>query len=191
MNYRSSSQKGFSLIEMLIALVVSSVLIIGISTAYASIVGLVNTSKNLENAQEVLRYASVIFTRSLTNTSSGSVLASGSQLDVNQGANSIACDGSKPTYDYTEKFTVDSQNNLTCQLADQTSGAVNIAKVILTGVQSINFKKDNKQLVTVTVTPQALFGEPSNQGPTKSIQIDIALSEVIFVNATQTINTGP
>ena len=190
MRHQLSIQKGFSLVELLIALVVSTVLILGISTAYTSIVTLVNTSKNLENAQEVLRYCAEVFTRSLTNTSDGTVLVTGNvnQLNVNQKAGSIACDGSKPTASYTEKFAIDG-NNLTCELVDENGGGEG-PKIILTGIESITFAK-NEQLVSVTVTPQALFGEPAGTGPTKPVQIDIALKEIILINAMNTTNTGP
>lgn len=189
MNYQLPTQKGFSLIELLIALVVSTVLILGISTAYTSIVSLVNTSKNLENAQEVLRSCAEVFTRSLTNTSDGTVLVTGevNQLNVNHEAGSIACDGSKPIGSYTEKFAIDG-NNLTCELVDENGGGDG-PKIILTGVENITFAKSG-QLVSVTVTPLALFGELASTGPTKPVQIDIALKEIILINAMNTTNTG-
>ncbi|WP_298940093.1 prepilin-type N-terminal cleavage/methylation domain-containing protein [uncultured Psychromonas sp.] len=166
-------QRGYSLIELLIALLISTVLILSVSTVYSSITGLVNTSKNLENAQEVLRYSSEVFTRSLKQTSLNPTVTS-TQLNVEQTENNIACDGSIPVNDYTEVFTLNS-NNLLCDIGDGP-------KVILTGIESINFSSLEK-IISITVQPQALYGESSGSGPAQAIQIDIALSQIILINA--------
>lgn len=171
-------QTGYTLVEMLIAVLISTLLMLGISTAYSSITGLVNTGKNLENAQEVLRYCSEVFTRSLKQTSENVTLTS-TVLSINQEANSIACDGSKPMGNYTEVYVVNA-NNLTCDIG---SGPKNI----LTGVKSITFELStvsaSEKLISIIVEPQALHGESSGIGANKPVQIDIALSELILINA--------
>lgn len=151
---------------------------LGISTAYSSVTGLVNTGKNLENAQEVLRYCSEVFTRSLKQTSENVTLTS-SVLSVSQEANSVACDGSKPAINYTEIYTVDA-NNLTCDIGGGP-------KTILTGVTNITFERSiistSDKLISIIVTPQGLYGESSGVGANKPIKMDIALSELILINA--------
>jgi len=62
------NNKGFTLIELMIALVIGGILILGITSTYSSIDGTIQTSKDLENAQEVIRYTSQVFTRSLKQT---------------------------------------------------------------------------------------------------------------------------
>lgn len=166
-------QRGYSLIELLIALLISTVLMLSVSTVYSSITGLVNTSKNIENAQEVLRYSSEVFTRSLKQTSLNPTVTL-TQLDVEQAANNIACDGSTPVSAYTEVFT-QNNNNLLCDIGDG-------AKVVLTGIESINFSS-LEQIISITVQPQALYGESFGSGPAQPIQIDIALSQIILINA--------
>lgn len=169
-------QRGYSLLELLVALLLSSVLMVGISTAYSSITGLVQTSKNIENAQEVLRYCAEVFSRSLKQTSETPTITNSNQLSVAQSANSIACDGSRQVADFTEVFTL-VDNHLKCDVGDGDG-----AKIILTGVESIDFSQ-TEQLMSVTVEPQAQIGEASGIGPASAVQIDIALSEIILIKA--------
>jgi len=164
-------QRGYSLIELLVALLIGTALTLGISTAYSSISGVVSSNKNLENAQEVLRYSVEVFSRSLKQTAQDPSI-SGDVLTVEQDANNIACDGSIPTTAFQEIFTID-DNNLTCDIGTG-------AKIILTGIESLSFSQSSK-LVSINVQPQTINGESGVA--TAIMQIDIALSEIILVNA--------
>lgn len=170
------TQTGFTLIELLITLLISSVLMLGISTAYSSVSGLIYTSKNLENAQEVLRFSADMFSLSLKQTHTVTDVTD-STLTVEQYANAYACDGSQPSADFTETFSFDETNHhLKCDIGDG-------ANTILTGVESISFSRagdtEANQLISITVQPLALNGETA----TEEIQIDIALSGIILANA--------
>ena len=60
--------KGFSLVELMVALAAGAFLLAGISLSYSAIKGTIQVSKELENAQEVLRYTSKVFNRSIKQT---------------------------------------------------------------------------------------------------------------------------
>jgi len=166
-------QKGYSLVELMIALLVGCILIMGISLAYSSIKGLILSSKNIENAQEVLRFTAQTFTRSLKQTSGG-IVVTVNQITIPQDLNSIACNGTRPIANYSETYSLNG-NKLECDIG-------NGAEPILTGVESIAFALNNR-LVSITVTPQAQQGEPDGVGAARAMTINVALTRVILENA--------
>lgn len=167
-------QKGYSLIEIMIALIIGSFLIVGVSTVYSSIDSVSKTSKNLEQAQEVLRYSSQIFHRSLKQTTTNPIIANVNQLTITQSTGAIACNGQvpniAPAITYTEVYTLNGIN-LECDVNGVGP------EVLLTGVDKISYVL-NDNLVEITITPKGL---PANFGG--SIQIDVSLSGIILVNA--------
>jgi len=166
-------QKGYTLVELMIALLVGCILIMGVSLAYSSIKSLILSSKNIENAQEVLRFTAQTFTRSLKQTSGGIIVAA-NQITIPQDSNSIACNGSRPIANYNEIYSLNG-NNLECDIG-------NGAEPILAGVQDISFAQNNK-LVSITVTPQAQQGEPDGVGAARPMTINVALTRVILEEA--------
>ena len=162
------------MIELLVGMSISTILIMGMIMSYISIKGVIQSSKNLENAQEVLRFSTHTFTRSLKQAEQVTIAHSG-QLVIKQAANTVACDGSRPTVDYTEKY---SRNGMSLQC--DTGGA---PQTILIGLEDIVFERRNN-LVTVTVTPQAQNGESAGIGAAAPVQIDIALTGIILIKAT-------
>ncbi|KGJ88152.1 prepilin-type N-terminal cleavage/methylation domain-containing protein [Thalassotalea sp. ND16A] len=167
---------GYTLIELLIALFVSTILVLGIGGAYTSISGLSAVSQNLQNAQEVLRYSTQTFTRSLKQTPALPVTTA-SQLTITQEANTIACNGVVQIAAYTEVYSLNG-NNLRCEIDLGGAGP----QTILTGVEDIAFALNNN-LVSITVTPQAQAGEPAGIGPAAPLTIDVALSLIILQSA--------
>lgn len=143
---------------------------VGVSLAYSSITGLVNTSKNLENSQEVIRYSSEVFTRSLKQTLEPVVVTGVDQLTVLQNAGATTCSGQQKAAAFTEVFTLDG-DKLKCSI----DAAVPIT--ILTGIETMTFGLTANQLFSVTVKPLPLSGEATN-----AIKIDIALSGRILIN---------
>lgn len=171
------NMQGFSLVELMIALLISTVLMIGVSSAYSSIRGLVNTSKNLENAQEVIRFTADVFTRSLKQTEGPVTIAGGgTQITIPQNANSIACDGNRTIGVIYDEVYSHNGINLRCD-----TGQGDGARIILTGIRAIRFNQVGN-LVEITVTPKAQLGEPDDEGAAKAIQIDIALTGVMLTN---------
>lgn len=162
--------RGFSLIELMIALTISLILLAGSILAYSSISHTITTSKQLENAQEVLRYTSQVFSRSLKQTAQVPVVDDANQLVIAQEANLRSCQGNTPNAPYTETYSFVSPN----LLCDTGNGA----QVILTGVEAIGYAI-NGLGVRVTITPTGLPARLNN-----GVQIEIALIRVIFQQAT-------
>jgi len=171
--FNIKKQKGYTLVELMIALLAGCILIMGISLAYSSIKSLILSSKNIENAQEVLRFTAQTFTRSLKQTPGGIVVLA-NQITVPQSLNSIACNGTRPVANYNETYSLNG-NKLQCDIG-------NGAEPILTGVENIAFALNNR-LISITVTPQAQQGEPSDIGAARSMTINVALTRVILENA--------
>lgn len=172
MNYKAKKAQGFTLIELLIALVIGSILIAAIGMAYVAVSQTIKTSKQLENAQEVLRYSSEVFNRSLKQTLSAPLVNPNNNgltvIQTSEGA--TACDGSNPAVPFSEVYTFVSPN-LICD-------AGNGEQVLLTGLADISYNL-NGNLVEITVTPSELDMDMLLNG----FQIDIALTGIILAGA--------
>ena len=171
-----TKNRGFTLIELMIGLVISSFVLIGITSTYATIQGTIQTSKDLENAQEVIRYSSQVFTRSLKQTL-GLPAINGNQIVAQQSANARSCLGTNPVFPYQETFTF-VQPNLSCSIQDAVGGVVNADTRLLTGISNMT-PVINGDLFSVLVLPTVLplnFGVGAGAG----IRIDIALNARIL-----------
>ncbi|MBU2971800.1 prepilin-type N-terminal cleavage/methylation domain-containing protein [Pseudoalteromonas sp. C2R02] len=168
--FNLKKQKGYTLVELMIALLVGCILIMGVSLAYSSIKSLILSSKNIENAQEVLRFTAQTFTRSLKQTPGG-ITVIADQITIPQEPNSISCNGTRPIAVYDEIYSLNG-NKLECDIG-------NGAEPILTGVENIAFAV-NDRLVSITVTPKAQQGEPGGVGAARSMTINVALTRVIL-----------
>lgn len=170
MSSQSRSQ-GYTLVELMVALAAGAFLLAGVSLSYSAIKGTILVGKELENAQEVIRYTSKVFTRSIKQTPTLPVVAAdGSTITIEQPAGVITCNGSVSAAAVSELYSL-VDNNFQCAL-----GAAP-AERLLTGVSQLNFAIDNN-LVTIKVGPENL---PAQFGNT--ITIDIAVSNVILNNA--------
>lgn len=186
----SKNQQGFTLIELMIALVISMILMAGVTTLYSTIKGVIQTSKNIENGLEVIRFTSQVFTRSLKQTFTiPTISAGGTQISLDQSANTIACNGTSPVLDYTEIYTkVADDITLTCALTIPIGGVAADPQIILTRIEDISFswltnQAGDNRVVRITVTPEAQPGEPDGEGPAAAMDIDIALTRTILTNA--------
>lgn len=164
--------RGFTLVELMISLAISAFLMSGIAFAYSALSQSVDTSKELENAQEVLRYSSEVFTRSLKQTKTTPNTPNANTIVVQQETlGSTACNSSKPAVPFSETFTlVDNQLRCRVNAGDE--------EVLLTGLQDISYRI-NGNLVEVTVTPENLNVDMLANG----FRIDIALSGKILEEA--------
>lgn len=164
--------RGFTLVELMISLAISAFLMSGIAFAYSALSQSVDTSKELENAQEVLRYSSEVFTRSLKQTITTPNTPNANTIVVQQETlGSTACNSSKPAVPFSETFTlVDNQLRCRVNAGDE--------EVLLTGLQDISYRI-NGNLVEVTVTPENLNVDMLANG----FRIDIALSGKILEEA--------
>ena len=163
---------GFTLIELMIALVISSFLLLGVVSTYASISGTIQASKELENSQEVIRYSAKVFTRSLKQSSSATVINGGNGITVNLPSNSSSCLGTKPGANFSETYQFVAPD-LTCSI----NGAP--AVTLLTGMSNLQFIATGNSLITVRVSPLVL----SQNFVNGSVDIDVALTTRILSNA--------
>lgn len=164
--------RGFTLVELMVSLAISAFLMSGIAFAYSALSQSVDTSKELENAQEVLRYSSEVFTRSLKQTKTTPNTPNINTIVVQQETTgSTACNSSKPAVPFSETFTlVDNQLRCRVNAGDE--------EVLLTGLQDISYRI-NGNLVEITVTPENLNVDMLANG----FRIDIALSGKILEEA--------
>lgn len=170
--------QGFTLIELMVALAIGLFLISGITATYSAIQVSIQTSKDLENAQEVIRYSSQVFTRSLKQTQLAPQLSAGNvfPMTVFQSANTSSCVGTSPTVDYYETFTFVAPT-LSCSVSATSDDSVIVADIpLLTGISSLVPFPDT-YLYTFTVKPDFL---PDNFNG--GINIDVALNSLIFID---------
>lgn len=166
----SQQQSGYTLLEMLIAMTVGLFLLAGVAMSYSAIKSTVRMTQELSDAQEVIRYTSQVFTRSAKQTiSEPTVSADGLTIQFEQFSNVLSCQGTTPTADYTETYTL-SNGFLTCDIGN---GAARLLK----GIDSINFTFNNF-LVVIVVKPLDI---PSHFGA--GLQIDIATTQLILIKA--------
>ncbi len=177
---RLNTLKGFTLVELMIAMAVGTFLMLGIIGTYSSISASSQASKELENAQEVIRYSSNLFSRSLKQTTESLTLTNGNQtIAVTQKANTRSCLGTLVVVDYIEIFTF-TQPDLSCQITDLAGNQLVANTQILTGIA--NFQSGlnvGGDLFTLNITPTVL---PSNFG-NNGVRINIALTSKIIRDA--------
>ncbi|WP_404343592.1 PilW family protein [Pseudoalteromonas mariniglutinosa] len=165
---RSDKQHGFTLIELMVALLASMFLLAGISLAYSSMSTSSQITTDLENNLDVVRFSSTLFTRSLKQTAQLPSIVNGA-LVVRQKAGTRACTGTRIFTDYSETFSVQ-DDSLFCDIGN---GNIKVIK----GLTAINFSINN-DLVRVVMTPINLPTQFNGQ-----VQLDIALSQVIMNKA--------
>ncbi|NOU53169.1 prepilin-type N-terminal cleavage/methylation domain-containing protein [Pseudoalteromonas sp. JBTF-M23] len=169
-------QRGFSLVELMVALAVGSFLLAGIAMSYTAIKSTVLTTQQLANAQEVLRYTNQILSRSIKQTFEAPVVSgNGLILEVKQNANSPSCQGSVPTIEYKEVYTL-SNGYITCDIVNNDTGESLGSLNLLRGVEALQFGSSRSgRLIDVTVTPVNVPTQFAN-----GIVISLAATRVIM-----------
>ncbi|WP_082078902.1 PilW family protein [Pseudoalteromonas rubra] len=170
---RMMNGRGFTLLELLIALSIGLFMLGGIAVAYSTIRSTIAINQELAQAQEVIRYTSQLMTRSIKQTASTpQVMQGGEALEVSQVANTPACDGSVPVVDYTETFSL-LDGYLLCDVSSDNLPA----QRLLRGVNGLSFSVDGL-ITSITVTP---VGVPAQYAA--GIQIDVAASQQVLATA--------
>ncbi|RZM83588.1 prepilin-type cleavage/methylation domain-containing protein [Pseudoalteromonas rubra] len=170
---RMMNGRGFTLLELLIALSIGLFMLGGIAVAYSTIRSTIAINQELAQAQEVIRYTSQLMTRSIKQTASTpQVIQNGEALEVSQVANTPACDGSVPVVDYTETFSL-LDGYLLCDVSSDNLPA----QRLLRGVNGLSFSVDGL-ITSITVTP---VGVPAQYAA--GIQIDVAASQQVLATA--------
>ena len=182
MNKQHNSQSGFSLIELMIAMTLSLLLILGISTIFSSLKNTSAYSQQLENTQEVLRFTNSIFSRAVHRADemddksyTGSDGNTYKQLDLtfnlDAGETYTSCLGNGMSSQYYESYRL-SDGQLMC--AEYTTVGLDDASksftAIGTNIETLTFATTDN-LLTITIIPA---------DETNSVQMMFALRQAIL-----------
>ncbi|WP_421216685.1 PilW family protein [Aeromonas enteropelogenes] len=155
-------QRGVSLVELMIAMVLGLLLMLAVFAGYAPIKRTVAQSKALEQASEVLRFATLTFTSSIKQADRLiSVTPDRLTLGfrVEGGAEVLSCLGNRKTADFTEQYRF-TPPVLSC---DDGEGA----RLLVTGLKALEFGEQGS-LVTIRILPEGL---PAYLAPGVTVQV--------------------
>lgn len=182
-----SRQQAFTLLELMLAVTLTSLLMLGVGGAYVTIKGTASQVNALENTQEVLKglYDTLNYA---TKRASSIELLSASEIQLsymNESGSQLACDGSSQLNTFTETFSLKS-NQLQCRINNSEPTIV-----LLTGIERLSFGVQQNTsgninaLLTVVVTPLGLPEIYRVTGyTTPAVRLDFALKSIILQWAT-------
>lgn len=166
MRSHNSQQSGFSIVELMIAMVLALVLILGVSTVFVSIKSTASYSSQMKNTQQVLRFINSILKRAVHRADGVNVSVDNTTLTVRYDLDNLAngetytsCLGAAYNSAFYETYLLDG-NQLKCaQYTDaadvDSSGTVEDDEktftAIGTNIDALSFSKNN-DLLTVTIT---------------------------------------
>lgn len=163
---------GFSLPELMIAMVLGLIIMLAVINFFAPLKATVTESKRLEHAADALRYATLTLTKSIKQATGVNAI-SANQLALNATASAtqprISCLGNNKTADYVETFSFVAPN-LSC---NDGSGA----QVLLTGLDGANFMQTG-ELISINLKPIEL---PSQYG--QGIKVNVSLRKPLWQQA--------
>lgn len=142
-------QSGFSLIELMIAMVLGLVIVMGTASFYSTLRGTIVEANRLERAQESLRTVAQIMGRSLhqgeavTVTPQSLIVTYGS---IQAGDQVLGCLGRSRANGDSDTFTFEN-NNVLC------SDGGGPAQVIATNIASLSMSTNGSYGVNITMTP--------------------------------------
>ena len=169
MHNNNRRQSGFSLIELLISMTLSLVLILGVSSVFSSLKGTAKDSIQLENTQEVLRFANFVFRRAIhradsveadTYTSSDGATSYSRLIlrfdlaNLDDSETYSGCTGGSYSSTFYETYRLNG-NQLECvEYSDSTlAESAKSFTAIGTNIDALIFSKSN-DLLTVSVTAE-------------------------------------
>jgi prepilin-type N-terminal cleavage/methylation domain-containing protein len=163
------NQKGFTLVELMVAMVISLFLLSGVGLIYSSISETTKSAKKIELNLEIIRFSHQIFTKALKQTSEFPTIVAQNQLTIKQSAGLYSCAGTKESSNFEEKYSV-VDGFLVCEIAG-------VSIKLLKGVEVIKFALTNNLLnieLQADTLPDYLGG---------MISFDVALSSIILTNS--------
>lgn len=142
-------QSGFSLIELMIAMVLGLVIVMGTASFYSTLRGTILEANRLERAQESLRTVAQIMGRSLHQGEA--VTVTPQRLTVTYGSIQagdvvLGCLGRSRANGDSDTFTFEN-NNVFC------SDGAGAAQVIATNIASLSMSTNGSYGVNITMTP--------------------------------------
>lgn len=174
---------GFTLVELMVALALSSLLVLGVGSAFISIKQTAVQIKQLETTQEVIRSAQIVLSRSVKQAASALVVDA--ELLVTQAAITGAvtdCLGQRQMVAFTERFRWQG-GQLQCQVAGQDW------VTLLSGITAMQFNAAD-QLVSLRLSAEGLadnfpVADLNGDGQLQRfIQLDFALKSQILADNT-------
>ncbi|MCH8538951.1 MAG: prepilin-type N-terminal cleavage/methylation domain-containing protein [Alkalimonas sp.] len=174
-------QYGFTLVELMVALVLTSLLMLGVGGAYMAINQTVQEVQSIENAQEVIRSSQLLLSRSIHRADSMSL--SGDELHIhrlNSQASELDCRGMAQASAFTEAYRF-AAGELQCRV-DGDSWTP-----LLTGLSGIEFIEVGMDLLRVRIAPEGLpehFPQADLNGDgvlLPYIRLDLALKTQILI----------
>lgn len=149
---------GFSLIELMIAITLGLVLVLGTASFYSTLKGTILSTQQLEMAQESLRTTAMLMGRSLRQASSATLDAGGKGItvtydDIQTGDTVLSCLGRTRSNGDQDHFYLDNQQLLCNDGAGAQIMAPNIVDLTISTFGSFG--------VQVTLKPEGL---PSSLG---------------------------
>ncbi len=177
------SQLGFTLVELMVTLALSSLLLLGVGAAFLSIKQTAGQIGQLETTQEVIRSAQVVLSRSIKQAAAAMVIDNELLISQTAVAGSITdCLGRVQPAAFTERFRLQG-TQLQCQVAAEEW------VTLLSGTTALQFNV-LEQLVSIRLATAGLSGhfpETDIDGdgqPERFIQLDFALKSQILSDNT-------
>jgi len=177
------ARQGFTLVELMVTLVLSSLVVIGMGGALIAIKHTVNEVHALENAQEVLRSSRDMLSNSVRKGHAISLNGNLLRIEqLNTGNSQTDCAGNLQAIAFIEEFRFDS-GELQCRI----NGGLWIS--LVTGLVALDFMLAGDLLTTRLAPrglplnyPQAdLNGDNSNE---PYVRLHIALKSIILARET-------
>ncbi|MEE2024660.1 MULTISPECIES: PilW family protein [Alkalimonas] len=176
--------RGMTLVELMVALVLSSTLMLGVGGAYLAINQTVREVQDLENAQEVLRSSQLLLGRSIRSADAIAVVAAELQVQrLNRQETDLDCLGALQTTAFTETYRFHG-GELQCQI----NGGDWVT--LLTGLQALDFTDLGGDMLRVRVAPAGLpphfpRADLNSDGELLPyVRLDLALKTRILVRET-------
>ena len=147
-------QRGFSLIELMISMVLGLVIVLGTASFYTTLRGTILEANRLERAQESLRTVAQIMGRSLHQGETVTVTTPQSLTvtygSIQSGDRVLSCLGRSRVNGESDTFTF-ANNNVLCN-----DGGVGGAQVIATNIASLSMSTNGSYGVNILLTPMEL-----------------------------------
>jgi len=163
-------QTGFTLVELMVAMVIGLFILSGVGLIYSSISQTSDSAKKIELNLEIIRFSNEIFTKTLKQTSESPTIIAQNQLTVKHSGGSYSCAGRIETNNFEEQYSI-VDGFLVCEV-DASGTQIKLLK----GIDAIGFSVNNDLLrieIEASTLPDYLSGRFS---------FDIALSTIILAD---------
>lgn len=189
----TTTQTGFTLVELLVSMVLTLLLVSGVGGALLAIKQTVLDTNNFENAQEVLRSSRDMLGQSLKRASAVTIIQVDNIQTLNVGQNNNNgpqpdCLGTAQATAFVEQFRLQG-TDLQCRVI--VGGVQGAWTSLITGFYALDFSlQAGNRLVRFRLSPKNLPGKfpkadlNADQQAEPYIRLDIALKSIILTEAT-------